>query len=659
MVDQTATDTTGTATTAAPRIFLSYTRDDLQHAGQIIALLENAGFDVWWDGLLDGGETYLPTTEAALENADCVVVLWSKKSINSNWVRDEAQSGRERGCLVPLSLDGTMAPLGFRQIQLIDISAWNGDGDSAEARKILGAVKRQTDPQGSAKIDPAPRPSSSPASNRSGISRRAMVAGGVAIAAAAGIGGWQAGLFGSPDAAPLPMAVLRFANLTGDDRQAWFSDGLSNELRQVLSRNPLLRVSAPTSSTSDVEKDDFALGRALGVESIVRGSVQRAGETVRIFAELVEIEGGVVRWSESYDRALDDVLALQSEIADTVAFALVTQITTEKAARQTLEQQHAVGGTTNVAAYEAYLQGRAFLALAQGAESDRAGLERLQEAVEIDPAYASAHAWKSTALAAIANVPEDASERSRLIASAIAAARQSISIEPRLAEGHMALGLALGNGKLDFPAALSHLKRAQKLAPGDVPVQANAAVFFAYGGQHEQATRIIDDVLKRDPLNARAFRAAGFIALLGHDYAATVARMEQALALSPKIASANWGIGNALYFQGDARGAVKAFEAEAVPTFNLTGLAIAHAKLGNVAAAQASLDALLADSEDKVPYQQAQVYAQWGQGEKAIAALRQAFEKGDPGVLWAIRDPMLDPIRSDPAFAELLKPLTT
>ena len=126
---------------ARPLIFLSYSRTDLAHARPVIALLEAQGYAVWWDGRLEGGENYLQTTEATLEGADCVVVLWSATSVESHWVRDEAQRGRERGCLVPLSIDGTFAPLGFRQFQLLDISGWDGKPTSPEAERILVAVR--------------------------------------------------------------------------------------------------------------------------------------------------------------------------------------------------------------------------------------------------------------------------------------------------------------------------------------------------------------------------------------------------------------------------------------------------------------------------------------------------------------------------------------
>ena len=125
-------DSDGQRAAQNPRLFLSYKRADIARARPIIARLEQAGFDVWWDGLIEGGDHYLPTTEAALEGADCVVVLWSNISVDSTWVRDEAQRGRERGRLVPVSLDGTMSPLGFRQLQLIDISSWNGKADAGD-----------------------------------------------------------------------------------------------------------------------------------------------------------------------------------------------------------------------------------------------------------------------------------------------------------------------------------------------------------------------------------------------------------------------------------------------------------------------------------------------------------------------------------------------
>ena len=665
MVDQIDTEIERDGGTVSPRIFVSYTRADIEPAKSLIALLEGNGFDVWWDDLLDGGDTYLPTTEAALESAACVVVLWSQRSVNSNWVRDEAQSGRERGCLVPLSLDGTMAPLGFRQIQLIDISNWKGDLQAGEASKILAAVRNQIARSGRADPDASTSQLARPGAAlvdppKARISRRAMIVGGVGLAGGAAVlGGWQLGLIGPARSGTMSMAVLRFANLTGDEDQAWFSDGLSNELRQSLSRNPLLRVSAPTSSTALAGEDDFAVGRALGVRDILRGSVQRVNDTVRIFSELVQLEDGLVRWSESYDRNFKDVLAVQSEIADTVAFALVTQVASEAEARRTLKQQETVGGTSDIKAYEAYLQGMAFINISSGEESDRAALERFNAALAIDPAYAAAQAMRATAYSAIANATSDAAEVDRLFANSIAAARQAIELEPRLAQGHSALAFALSYGKLDIAGAYPHYKKAQELAPGDSSVLGNTALFYAYGDRHALATKMIENVLKLDPRNARVFRTAGFIALLGRDYKATITRMEEALALNPKLASANYAIATARYMQGDAAAAKTAIAAETVPLFQQTILAIVDAKLGDRAAARTSLEAIVKEYGDASLYQQAQIHAQWGDSAQALALLRRALEEGDPGMLWAPNDPLLDPVRGEPSLDQLLLPLTS
>ncbi|MDP5102305.1 MAG: toll/interleukin-1 receptor domain-containing protein, partial [Erythrobacter sp.] len=177
---------------ARPLIFLSYSRPDQPSARPVIDLLESGGFDVWWDGRLEGGENFLQTTEAALEGADCVVVLWSATSVASNWVRDEAQRGRERGCLVPLSIDGTMAPLGFRQFQLLDVSGWNGAPDAAEAARILVAVRAKAGGSSGGldpvlpTLAPALTPSRPDQAGGFALSRRSLMIGGAGLAGGAG-----------------------------------------------------------------------------------------------------------------------------------------------------------------------------------------------------------------------------------------------------------------------------------------------------------------------------------------------------------------------------------------------------------------------------------------------------------------------------------------
>lgn len=647
-----------------PSVFLSYSRTDLEGARPVIALLEGAGLDVWWDGKLEGGENYLATTESRLEAADCVVVLWSQTSVASHWVRDEAQRGRERGCLVPLSLDGSMAPLGFRQFQLLDISGWAGDPQDALAGRILAAVRARTG-QGSAAGEPpvpftVPPPAAPAARQAPALSRRAMLIGGAGLATVAALGGaWQAGLFGGGGSDAISMVVLPFKNLTGDAAKAWFSSGLSNELRSVLVRNPRLKVAAPTSSGAIEGEDEFAIGRKLGVEHILRGSVQRDDTQVRVSAELVQIEGGLVRWAQTYDRALEDVFALQTEIAETVALELVAQTVGEDEARSSLKAQQAVGGTRDVAAYEAFLRGHALYDLSAGVETDRDALAQFDAAIAADPDYAAAHAMRATMLSAIANAASSAGEARTLYAQAITAAQRAIGLEDRLAQGHLALGFALNNGQLRRAEAMAHYRAAEKLAPGDADALRQVATFYSFGAEHDVAAKMIARVIELDPLNARAFRSAGFISLFARDYSAAITHMQRALELNPSLASAQFVIANARLMQGDAAGALTAAKAERVPQFALTMTAIAAHRLGDMAAADAAYARLVADFGDAALYQQAQVLAQRGKSAEALARLEDAYAKRDSGMLLAPNDPMLDPLRSEPKLGELLSRLAS
>lgn len=645
----------GNGSESALRVFVSYSRTDLKRARPVIDLLERAGVDVWWDGLLAGGETYLPTTEAALEGADCVVVLWSASSVDSNWVRDEAQSGRDRQRLVPLSLDGTMPPLGFRQFQMIDLTHWNGKPDAPEAEKVIQAVYGMsgapTPPQSLPRVSiGAPR-----------FTRRSLAIGGVALAGVAGLGAWRLGLLPGASAAKISMAVLPFANLSGDAEQRWFSDGLSNELRAVLARNPHLRVSAPTTSSALGESggDDFAAARKLGVANILRGSVQLADMVVRVSCEVVQVSDGLVRWADSFDRQMDDVFALQTEIARTVALSLVSEMAGESEARDSLAQQHDVGGTTNVAAYEAYLRGQAFYDLSAGVDTDRAALAQFEAAIASDPRYAAAHAMRATMLAAVANAISGKEEIRRYYDEAIASAKRAIELAPDLARGHLSLGYALANGHLDPKSALPYYEKARELAPGDADVQRSVAAFYAYGAKARLGAEIIADVLQLDPLNARAYRTAGYIAYLGRDFAQTISRMRQALELNPKLASSQSMIGNALYMRGDPAGALKAYREEPVEIFALTGAAIALGRLGKRAEAESAMAQLVGGYGDAALYQQAQVRAQWGEEVDALNLLERALAMNDPGMLLAPNDGLLDPLRSAPRFRKLLSTLAS
>jgi len=634
----------------APTVFFSYSRADQKQALSIIKALEHNGFQVWWDGLLEGGDTYLPTTESALENATAVVVLWSKDAVASHWVRDEATRGRERGCLVPLSLDGTMPPLGFRQFQVIDFSGWRGKVNAPALDSLQRAVRAMAGDKPHVRTEVRVQ---KPVSRRLVVG--GMVGGGLFIGAG-GLLAWQRGWLGAAATSLNSVAVLPFKNLSSDPEQGYFSDGLSEELRSILARNDMLRVAAPTSTVGlrDAADDAIAVARKLDVAYVLRGSVQRAGNMVRIAAELISGGDAVVKWSQIFNREMRDVFTLQSEIANSVAISIVTEVSGQAQASKSAASQAPVGGTKNVAAYDAYLRGQSLFDRSEGEEGDRAALAQFDLAISSDPGFAAAYAMRAKMLSAIANQTGKTGEIRALYQSALVSARQSVALAPTLASGHDALGYVLNNGFLAPSSARPAYVRAQKYGLGDADILRACATFLAFDGRSAEASPLIEKVLVLDPLNARVFRAAGNIAYVARDYAAAIRHMQQALTLNPKISVTQMTIGNALFLSGQPDRAIAAYKLEPARLFALTGLAIAHARMGDQKAADGALAQLMTEFGANSLYQQVQVLTQWGRIDDALDRLEAARRALDSGLLLARTDPMLDPLRRLGRFVALL-----
>ena len=627
----------------AVTLFLSYSREDEAYARRLANALEHAGYTIWWDALIEGGETYSRSISEALEKADAVIVLWSARSVESDWVRDEAAQGRERHRLVPLSIDGSKPPLGFRQYQVIDLSHWHGRRSGSELMAIERAIEAVLGHDHPMHSKPA-----------ASVSRRSVLAGAslAAIALAAVGGAWLAfdrGLVGGTSA-PLTIAVLPFRNLSGDRAQDYFADGLTEEIRTALTRIPALRVLAGTSSEKANEDmgDVKAIAAGLGVGYLLSGSVQRAADMVRIAIDLVDGRSGFSRWSRSVDRPLTDIFAVQSEIARMVAEAMSVQVATA---------EPAPGGTRNVGAYEHYLQGRALFNLAKDEPTDRAALNHFEMAIAQDPKFALAHAARSRSLAVIAGEHASAEQVKPLYSEAIAAARRAVELAPDLAEGHLALAYVTFAGKLDIRGAWPSYERAYHLGYGNADVALLYALYCSRAGRPAEAKDAVERAVLLDPLNPRAYRAEGSVAYAARRYADALPPLRRALQLNPKMTFAHSLMGNSLLGLGRTADALKEFEAEPGPDFRLAGLAIAQHRLSNRAAAEKAFADLRSEVGDSAAYQQAEVLAQWGRPSEAIERLERAMQVGDSGLTYAPTDPFLDALRSDRRFQALLKRL--
>ena len=633
----------GSSKTPRKTVFLSYARTDQAQASKLALALETAGLAVWWDGLIEGGAAFAKSIESELDHCDAVIVLWSRASAESDWVLDEASQGRDLRKLVPVSIDGSLPPLGFRQYHAIDLAQWRGLAASPEIEAILRSVAAAGSgaPHGPARSGAPPA--------RGGISRRGALAAGAGIVAAgaAGLFAWRSGILGAARAPANSVAVLPFSNMSGDPGQAYFSDGLSEELRATLARNLSLQVMAQASSSRfrDSREDAVSIARDLGVAFLLEGSVRQSGKVVRVTADLTDGATGFSKWSRTFEKSLEDIFAVQSEIATTVAGALVSRIAPAGTRS---------GGTTNVEAFDAYLRGRALYDLSADEASERAALAQFDLAVAADPDYAAAHAARARSLTAIANQYGRLGETAALYDAAVAAAERAIAIAPDLAEAYSTLGFTLFQGRLDARAARAPFERSRELGAGEATVLARYAQYSARTGRAKEAASAIGRALVLDKLNPLIHRAAGSIAYAARAYRESIPPLREALEMNPRLSQAHAGIGDALLMLGRHAEARAEYLAEPVEDFRLAGIAIVERKLGNGRAAKAALAELVAHQGDRVLYQQAEVLAQWGEQEAALERLGHARRIGDSGLIYARNDPKLDPLRDDPRFKELL-----
>lgn len=629
------------------RLFVSYARADRARIVPLTQALAAAGHTVWWDQLIDGGAAFAKTIEAELESADAVIAAWSAKAIASDWVRDEAGHGRDRHRLVPISLDGSEPPLGFRQYHAIDFSRWNGSADGSEFASLLRGI----DTAGSGEA--AAAASTVGAAARPQTSRRGLMIGGGLAAAIAGAGGlalwrpWEgAGRSNS-------VAVLPFANLSGDPQQAYFSNGLAEEIRSALALNPALKVAAPTSSSEVSEKraDVKSVAAALGVAFVLDGSIRKADDVIRVVATLSDAATGFTSWTQTFDRKVADILAVQGEIAATVEDALSVRVMGDDASE---ERGRGDGGTDDFAAYDAYLQGRALFDSDAGEASDRGSLARFDAAIALDPEYANAHAARSRTLAAIAAQYGKGTELRTQYQAAIASARRATELAPRLARAHLALGYATFNGSMNARAARPSYDRAAEYGKGDADVLVLVAHFLSRTGRGDEAIATIRRAEALDPINPRTFRAESSILNGARQYAEAAKVAQRALKMAPDLGGLHASMGFALLGLNRAAEAKAEFTAEPFESIRLAGLAIADHRLGNTAAARGALSKLVASFGDGAAYQQAQVHAQMGDTDAAIGALARAYAANDAGLTTMGIDAMLDPIRQDPRFEQLL-----
>ena len=380
----------------------------------------------------------------------------------------------------------------------------------------------------------------------------------------------RSGPGGHNKGAEAAVAALRQVDASGDPAQDYFSDGLSEELINTLTRlKPLHVVGRASSFHFKGSHDDGAtIGLKLGVAYLLDGSVRRSGELVRVSAELADAKTGYERWNATYDRDLKDIFAVQSGIAQAVADALKVQLFGGDIAALSLN------GTTSPEAYDSYLRGRHLLELGGGETDYRQALARFDAAIAADPRYASAYAARATTLVYLANQFVAPDRLRATYDAALASARQSVELAPGLAATQTTLAATLVYANHDFAGAKLAFAQAKAEGGGDPAVLLGYGLFACELGDCEAGAAALRRATTLDPLNPGAFKTLGSVLIGARRYPDAIAALRKAVALSPRASIVHGWIGDALLLQGDLAGARSEYALEPLAWARRTGQAI-------------------------------------------------------------------------------------
>jgi TolB-like protein len=439
------------------------------------------------------------------------------------------------------------------------------------------------------------------------------------------------------------IAVLPFEDMSPARNQQYFSDGLSEELLNLLIRVPQLRVTSRTSSFSFRGRRVplAAIAGQLNVAHVLQGSVRMSGNRVRISAQLIDARRDVSVWSETYDRTLDDVFAVQDEIASAVAGALKVKL---------LGAPTPTAARTSPEAYTLYLQGKE-LVDAQSAEGRSRGIGLLQRALAVAPDYAPA--WTALGHAYWIQAMYGELPLKPGVDLARGAVEKALAADQRYAPAHARLAAIERDYDWNFPSARRHLNTALAVAPTDNVVLKEASKFLSYIGQADQATRIARWMVARDPLNPDAVAELGGALYVSAEYAESESAYRRVLARKPAASAYHYVIGETRLLRGDPKGALEENDKEPVETLKQFGRAVIYPSLGRSDEARALLEQLGKDHADW-SIAMAEGYAALGDTDAAFHWLERGFLERDPGMTQVRTDVLLKSLHGDPRWPKIL-----
>jgi adenylate cyclase len=568
-------------------IFVSYARSDEPHAERVAAALRADGYSVWRDEDLPAHRPYAEVIQERLLSAKAVVVLWSETAAKSQWVRAEADTARTVGTLVQVTIDASVPPLPFNQFHCANLSDWDGKSPCGGLRTLKDTVSELAGP-------PAAQ-----AQAKQGRKATKQVC----------------------------ICVLPFANMSGDSEQEYFSDGISEDITTDLSNISALGVVARnTAFTFKGQAVDVCeVARKLGVSHVLEGSVRKAGDRVRITAQLIDGETGEHLWAERYDRDLTDIFAIQDEISHSIVNTLKLKLLPDE--KKAIEQR----GTSNAEAYKLFLLARQYWVTGNYGDvrRDQRVMRISSRAVELDPYYAEA--W-----ALLANAQSSLRYGFGMeVEDGVAAAHTALAIDATIAEAHCPMARRLEErGK--FAEADEQIAKALQLDPESWEVNKEAARMCMRDGGVEEAARHFEKAaeLMVSDLHAWAMLAICYRHLGKENLAREAA--ENSVGLAEQVLAKDPSNGAAM-------------------SFGARGLAA----LGRVENAKEWMErAMLIDFDNlNMRFNFARMLAsQLGDIDRALSLLQRNFSSITQYQLKvAESDPDLDPLRTDARFVNMVE----
>ncbi len=630
-------------------VFISYASHDAVMAQKVCGVLEVAGFPSWIAPRdVVPGTQYADGIVGAIDESRILVLIVSKDALASAHVgRELERAASKRHPVIALKVDSAPLTRAFEyflnQSQWIEVGAGGTDGAIA---KLVEAVGRHLAPGAAVSLPPPLQTSK----QKAAMSRRrwGIAAVVVVLALAAAYFLVSRSFWRSPATiavADKSIAVLPFVDMSEKKDQEYFGDGMAEEIIDLLVKIPGLKVISRTSSFQFKGKteDLRSIGTQLGVAYVLEGSVRKSGDHLRVTAQLINAQNGTHVWSQTYDRDLSDVLKMEDEIAASLVRALQIEVGAgELGSRPALR---------NTEAYTAYLQG-----WHADDRADQQGLEQavsdFQRALELDPTFAAAEVGLADAYFDLGIFgfmpPAIAFEKARR------AVDEALKLDPKLGVAHAQLGDIHRAYDWDWTAAANELKRAQELAPNDSGVLFTSAALPWTLGRWDDALKLTNAALARDPLNPTGYENLSQIQLRRGRLAEAEDAQRRALAIRPTGIGDRYLLGLVLLARGEREAALAEMLKESDDQMRLAGSAIAYYTLGRKVDSDAAL-AQMIKSQTNRPFFISSVYAFRGESDEALKWLDTSNKQGESALLLLKSQLMFDKLEGDPRYKAFLK----